>query len=88
MKKFVLSLGVILSVNAWGAPLTIGSPDGKLKVMTDVVSGEPVYSVTYNGNTILENSPLGLRTDIGDFSTGMSLVGSKTAMREQRVDVR
>lgn len=86
MKKFVLSLGVILSVNAWGAPLTIGSPDGKLKVMTDVVSGEPVYSVTYNGNTILENSPLGLRTDIGDFSTGMSLVGSKTAMVRKSFD--
>ena len=68
---------MLFSVTAWGVPLTVESPNGKLKVISDVESGKPVYSVSYNGDTILENSPLGLRTSAGDLSLGMSLAGSE-----------
>lgn len=38
----------------------------------------PVYSVTYKGKIILEDSPLGLETNIGDFSRNMSWKEQKT----------
>jgi hypothetical protein len=53
----------------------IKSPDGKLTVNVTVTaeSGKPVYTVLYNGKTFLEKSPLGLRTNVGDFSEGLVL---------------
>ncbi len=50
------------------------SPDKQLKVSLSVADGKPVYSVSYNGKPMLENSPLGLKTNEGDFSTGMKFV--------------
>lgn len=86
MKTIIFSVGLLLSANAWGAPLLVESPNGKLKVVTDIAGGKPVYSVTYNGNTILENSPLGLKTDVGDLSEGMTLVDSKTSKVSKSYD--
>jgi hypothetical protein len=57
-------------------PMTVSSPDGNLKLNVSVNNGNPVYSVTYNGNTMLQNSPLGLVTNEGDFRSGMSFVES------------
>ncbi|WP_347052225.1 glycoside hydrolase family 97 protein [Flavobacterium olei] len=55
------------------AQSTVKSPDGKLQVSVSVASGMPVYGVTYNEKTFLEKSPLGLKTSVGDFSSGLSL---------------
>ncbi len=30
----------------------------------------PVYSIVYNGKPMLEKSPLGMNTNIGDFTKG------------------
>ena len=57
---------------------TVSSPDGNLTVNVSVISGKPVYSVTYKGKSILENSPLGVTTNEGDFSAEMSFVESST----------
>jgi hypothetical protein len=51
----------------------ITSPDGKLAAMLSIESGMPVYTITYNGKTFLEKSPLGLKTNIGDYSTGIEM---------------
>ncbi|HLR26910.1 MAG TPA: glycoside hydrolase family 97 catalytic domain-containing protein [Fodinibius sp.] len=59
-------------------PLTVSSPDGKLELNVSINNGNPVYSVTYNGKTMLENSPLGLVTNEGDFRSDMSFVESTT----------
>ncbi len=56
----------------------VASPDGLLQLNINVENGIPVYSVIYNGKTMLENSPLGLTTNEGDFSSGMSFVNSST----------
>jgi len=78
MKKLILGLSFLLSTTpAWCAPVETASPDGKLRVSTDIIGGKPVYSVSYNGKTILENSPLGFLSNEGDFSTGMSFVSSE-----------
>lgn len=60
------------------AATSVTSPDSKLVVTTDIIDGKPVYSVTYDGKEILLNSPLGFRTNIGDYSKGMTLTGEKT----------
>lgn len=86
MKTIIFGVSLLISAGAWASPLTVASPDGKLKVVTDVADGRPVYSVIYDGNTILENSPLGLLTDVGDLSKGMSLVGSETSKVSKSYD--
>ncbi|MCQ2111619.1 MAG: glycoside hydrolase family 97 protein, partial [Bacteroidaceae bacterium] len=51
----------------------VTSPDGKLVVTVSDTDGKAQYSVNYNGNTFLLNSPLGMKTNIGDFSEGLTL---------------
>jgi len=55
----------------------ISSPDGKLQVTVSLENGKPAYSVSLNGTFFLPKSPLGLKTNVGDFSEG--LVIGKTA---------
>ncbi len=49
------------------------SPDGKLVVTVYNENGSPVYNVSYNGKIFLEQSPLGLKTNVGDFSQGLTI---------------
>ncbi len=55
------------------AQSVVKSPDGKLAVSVSVNNGMPQYSVTYNEKTFIEKSPLGLKTNAGDFSSGLTL---------------
>lgn len=55
----------------------VSSPDGKLVVVVADNDGLPSYSVSYNGNDYLVNSPLGLVTDLGDYSKDLSLKSAK-----------
>jgi len=57
---------------------TVSSPDGALKVNLSVENGQPTYSVAYNDKIMLENSPLGLSTNEGDFTSNMTFVESST----------
>ncbi len=57
----------------------ITGPDGKLKVSLDFpTNGQPTYTVDYNGVNMLEASPLGLKTNIGDFSNGLKITNQET----------
>jgi hypothetical protein len=55
------------------AQSVVKSPDGKLNVSVLISNGKPIYSISYNEKTFLENSPLGLKTNVGDFTTGLDL---------------
>ncbi|SFD92996.1 glycoside hydrolase family 97 N-terminal domain-containing protein, partial [Flavobacterium phragmitis] len=61
----------------------IKSPDGKLAVSIALNNGMPQYSVTYNGKIFIEKSPLGLKTNVGDFSSGLIL---ETNIRQNKID--
>jgi hypothetical protein len=74
---------VLFSTAAYSQVAEVESPDGKLQLSVDIESGNPVYSVTYNGQTMLEDSPLGLTTNEGDFTTGMSFTESSTGNVEK-----
>ena len=49
------------------------SPNGKLVVTVNDNDGMPSYQVTLDGKVFLEKSTLGLNTNIGDFTQGMTL---------------
>ncbi|MDJ1499636.1 glycoside hydrolase family 97 protein [Xanthocytophaga agilis] len=57
--------------------LAITSPDKLLTVLLGLRNGIPTYSVNYKGKLMLEESPLGLISTIGDFSQSMTLVSKK-----------
>lgn len=63
--------------------VTVSGPDGALTVSVAVKDGIPVYSVSYKGKTMLEDSPLGLTTNEGDFSNNMVLTASDTGSVEK-----
>lgn len=55
--------------------VSVNGPDGKLQLMVSCPSanGEVSYAVTYNGKQMLESSPLGMETNVGDFYRGLQL---------------
>ena len=64
-------------VQTFAQQAAVTGPDSRLKLDFQLQDGKPVYSVTYDGKTVLENSPLGFVSNIGDFSRQMSFVGQQ-----------
>lgn len=83
IEKLVVFCCLLVAYSAFSQQAEVFSPDGKLKVNTSVENGNPIYSVTYNSKVILENSPLGLVTNEGDFTKNMSFVESSKGMAEK-----
>lgn len=52
------------------------SPDGKLNVNIECNGGQPTYTVIYDGDTVITPSPLGLNTNIGDYTRQLTMTGS------------
>lgn len=69
----------LLASQALAQSITVTGPDKRLKVDLAVNGGIPMYSVSYDGKTILEKSPLGFIANTGNFSQGMSLIGQETS---------
>lgn len=69
----------LLASQALAQSTTVTGPDTRLKVDLAVNGGIPMYSVSYDGKTILEKSPLGFIANTGNFSQGMSLIGQETS---------
>lgn len=73
--KFLVLSSSLLAISVAMHAAEIKSPDGKLVVTTDLdAAGTPVYSVAYDGKTILEPSPLGFESNAGNFDKGLKLV--------------
>ncbi|MFL9843581.1 glycoside hydrolase family 97 protein [Flavobacterium rhizosphaerae] len=62
---------------------SVFSPDKQTRVDITVTDGKPVYKVTYNNVTMLENSPLGLYTNEGDFSSDMKFLNKEKGTIEK-----
>ena len=48
------------------------SPDGSVKVRTELNAGKATYSVYKDGTSVVEASELGLETDLNDFTQNLS----------------
>lgn len=58
--------------------LIVKSPDENLQVLLSCSGREGIsYTVSYKGKTMLEPSPLGLETNVGDFTKAMELTRHK-----------
>ncbi len=79
MKKTLIIAGLVALFchQSYAAESTVSSPDGKLVVTVSDSDGTPSYSVQYNGNDYLVDSPLGLVTDLGDYSKDLTLKATK-----------
>lgn len=70
-------LFLLLPILAIGQVKTVTSQDGKLFLNFFIDQGIPSYSVEYNKKVLVEKSPLGLITNHGDFSKGMTFILAK-----------
>lgn len=58
---------------------TVESPGGETTVTTAVTAdGKPVYTITHKGHVVIKDAPLGMLTNIGDFSKGLKETGGTT----------
>ena len=73
--KRIFQLLVVLFTTSSASALEkqVASPDGKLVVTINDNNGKPTYQVSLDGKVFLENSALGLNTNIGDFTQGMTM---------------
>ena len=51
----------------------IDSPDGKVSVTISDEGGTPTYQVSLHGTTLIQPSPLGLKTNIGDLTQKLTI---------------
>ena len=86
MKKIKLLFAAAASVllAACGNALSVSSPDGRTQLKFQVDEhGQPLYSLSFNGEQIIARSALGIETDRADFSHGLQLVDSRRSSHSE-----
>ncbi|SNU04159.1 Glycosyl-hydrolase 97 C-terminal, oligomerisation [Prevotellaceae bacterium MN60] len=83
MRTILLLLLVGFTLTTQGKETVVKSPNGQLVVTIDDERGLVNYSVTYQGKTFLKPSALGLKSDIGDFTQGLTLKDVKQSKIDQ-----
>ena len=66
----------------------ISSPDGKIEFQMFSRDGHLMYSMTFNGKPVIEDSMLGLIVDGGDIGAGASAAGHKLYERNETYPLR
>ncbi len=91
MKRFeviiIFVVFIVTTSQSLAEGIMVFSPDKKLNVELTINSGRVYYTVNYNGKTMLEASPLGLVTSVGDFSKEMSMVGKTETKKDETYSV-
>ena len=72
MKKFFSTLMLTALCGMSYAQQAV-SPDGHLRVQVSCNDGKASYTVMLDNDVVIEDSPLGLKTSIGDFTKGLKL---------------
>ena len=87
MKKVLFLLPLLAMIltcsKAMAVTHTVKSPDGKLAVDVKLDEGKPSYEVLYEGVQMLMPSALGFRSDVGDFTTGLSIEATRLSKVEK-----
>lgn len=75
MKKIIIGLlGLAATMSAMAESREIVSPSGGLKVCVCDDGGKAAYTVSLNGVTCIETSPLGVVLNFADYSSGLKMV--------------
>ena len=72
-KIFALCAFACASASLYAAEKDFTSPDGKVKVVVCDENGKPSYKVEYDNVEMLAASPLGLSTNIGDYTQNLTM---------------
>lgn len=77
MKKNNISvISLLLALNCWGAG-RVASPNGRIIVDVDVdAQGAPIYSMRFDGRTIVDNSRLGLTAKETRMTDGFTMTST------------
>lgn len=88
MKKLSFLFALLLVVSLAKAQ-SVQSPDGKISVVLELLDGgRPHYRVLYEGQEIVRQSALGIRTNIGDFTQGLVLKGVEDSQVSDSYELR
>lgn len=78
----LLGVSLCLALSVQAEERSFVSPDGKIKVVVTDEQGTPDYTVSYNNEVFILQSPLGLKTNIGDFTEGMTLKAANSEVKQ------
>ena len=85
MKKIIIGLlGLAATMSAMAESREIVSPSGGLKVCVSDDGGKAAYSVSLNGATCIETSPLGIVLNFADYTSGLKMAQGEA---QRTVDV-
>ena len=89
MKKTILTFALLLAfgLQAMADSAKVASPDGRLAVEVQVTDGRATYTVTYDGKTVLEPSPLGFEADFGNLFNDVTLAGTEEKKIDEEYDL-
>ena len=73
MKKLLIPLFLAVAAIGNAQEATVKSPDGKLTVNVATDNSKAYYTVTLDGQTMLERSQLGFTANYGDFANGLTM---------------
>nr|WP_321408413.1 glycoside hydrolase family 97 catalytic domain-containing protein [uncultured Carboxylicivirga sp.] len=76
-RTLLLCYSLLFIAIAFAKEYSVSSPDGKLIVNVLLFEGKAFYTAKYYENTMLEDSPLGLITNVGDFSKNLTFLSSR-----------
>ena len=90
-KKVMMMLALALVCLAAHAieDQVVKSPDGQLAVSLEVKSqGQPCYQVSLGGQAVVLSSPLGVVTNMGDYTQGLTLTAFDTKVVKANYSLR
>ena len=88
MKKIVLLIAMFgLYITGHSENAKISGPDGKLELEFVLEGGKPSYNVKYENKQVIESSPLGFKSNIGDYSSDIRYVGVEEGSIDQRYEL-
>ena len=90
MKKIIMGMLALASVwsSAWATEKSFTSPDGKLTVVVEDQNGIATYRVNLGITEFIGNSPLGVNTNIGNYTNDLTLAGCEVTTVKESYDLR
>lgn len=90
MKKAFMGIAMLITCAGYASAeeKTVTSPDGQVQVTINDEGGTPTYSVKYAATDFITPSPLGLHTNIGDYTKNLSMTAFDTKKVEDHYDLR
>jgi len=86
--KLVLSIGCLIFANLINAQIAeLKSPNEKIHLQLHENDGKISYDIHYSEEQFLEDSPLGLKTSLGDFSANLKFISSEENTIENSYDL-